>query len=407
MAQIDETLTPRKFELIRDQIATILAAELPNQATLNGDNDINATVWLERLVPLSQQECPAVNVFCADGKFERFTTESQTGEYMFAIDVFTRGATEGSTAEQRGDLISTKKMMRIVGIIQAIFSHYRYCKLGFAGNFIDRVEIQSFKLMEPVKAHDNHNVSKGRLILMVKAEETLAPVEPTLIDGFDTAVKLFETEYGYLFSGESPGIVPQPTAPFPVGLERLLSGQTTSWGDGDDADRAIGRAVDRLTLFSNNPFGNNKRLTDLNGGDDYLDGIVVDWSQYNVITKRVLLYTKDLLPANNWDDQRIACNGLTVGPFSDGWGMMTDDQMHAIYAKSTLNFPGRFDSLNYDPFNINIGNYLWTSTSRDGSFAIGWLLNPFGSFGATLLNKGNNYQTLATRWATVNGTVIT
>jgi len=69
MVQIEETLTPRKFELIRDQIATILAAELPNQATLNTDPEINATVWLERLVPLSQQECPAVNVFAADGKF--------------------------------------------------------------------------------------------------------------------------------------------------------------------------------------------------------------------------------------------------------------------------------------------------------------------------------------------------
>ena len=212
MAVIEETFGPRKYELIRDRIAEIVADELASQSTKNSDPNLNAKVWLERLVPMSQQELPAVNVFAADGKFERFTTESQTGEYTFAVDVFTRGATEGSADSQRGDLISTKKMMRLVGVLQAVLSHWKYCKLGFAENFIDRVEVQNFKLMEPVKAADNSNVAKGRIVLFVKAEETLDPKTPNLIDGYDTAVKLYETEFGYVYSGnQSP--IPPPVNP--------------------------------------------------------------------------------------------------------------------------------------------------------------------------------------------------
>jgi len=215
MAEINEILTARKFELIRDRIAEIIADELLNQSVLNNDPQMNAKVWLERLVPMSQQELPAVNVFAADGKFDRFTTESQTGEYIFAIDVFTRGATEGSTAEQRGDLISTKRMMRLVGVIQAILSHWKFCKLAFTGNFIDRVEVQSIKLMEPVKAADNSNVAKGRILLMVKAEETIAPFDPQLIAGYDTTVMLHETQMGYVFSGDQPPFGP-PVCTFDV-----------------------------------------------------------------------------------------------------------------------------------------------------------------------------------------------
>jgi len=213
MAQITETLTPRKFEIIRDRVAEILADELLNQSALNADPNLAADVYLERLVPFSQDELPVVNVFVADGKFDRFTIDSQTGEHIIAIDVFDRGSTEGESKEDRGDLISTRKMTRIVGVIQAVFSHWKYLKLGFAENFIDRVEIQSYKLMEPISAADGSNVSKGRILLMVKAEECLAAPVPNLIDGYDTAVKLHETEFGYVFSGDQPPIIPPICAP--------------------------------------------------------------------------------------------------------------------------------------------------------------------------------------------------
>lgn len=212
MPQIDETLTARKFELIRDRIGEILADELPNQAALNSDPDLNPTIYLERLVPVSHEELPVVNIFAAESDFNRFTQISQTGENRIAIDVFTKGPTEGPDADQRGDTISSKKTARLAGLIQAILSHYKYRVLGFAGKFIDRVEVEEIKFLEPIKAEDATNLTKARLIVMVKAEETVAPYDPPLIDGYDTAVKLALTEYGYVYSGDQPPIVP-PVGP--------------------------------------------------------------------------------------------------------------------------------------------------------------------------------------------------
>jgi hypothetical protein len=83
------------------------------------------------------------------------------------------------------------------------------------------------------------------------------------------------------------------------------------------------------------------------------------------------------------------------------------DEFENIHSKGTTLVAGRFDALNYTPFNINLGNYLWTSTSRDASFAIAYLLNPFGSFGVGLLNKTNSYQSIAAREFTVTGTTLT
>lgn len=214
--QIDETLTARKAELIRDRIAEILAEELPNQAALNSDADLDATVYLERLIPVSNEELPVVNVFIAEGDFERFTSLSQTGEYKFVVDVFHKGVAEGSGVASRGDTISSKKSARLAGVIQAILSHFKYRQLGFANNFINRVEVQKIEFLEPISAQDAANVTKARLLLMVSAEETIKAITPKLLEGFDTAVKLGITDFGYVYSGDNPPIIPTVCDPVTV-----------------------------------------------------------------------------------------------------------------------------------------------------------------------------------------------
>ena len=215
MPQITETLTARKFELIRDRIGEILADELPNQATLNSNPALSPTIYVERLIPVSQEETPVVNVVAAESDFNRHTQLTQTGENRFIIDVFESGPTEGSAADQRGDTISSKKTSRLAGLIQAILSHFKYCQLGFGNGFVDRVEVESIKFLEPIKAEDGANLTKARLIVLVKAEESVAPVEPRVLDGYDTAVKLHLTEMGYVFSGDQPPIIP-PICTFDV-----------------------------------------------------------------------------------------------------------------------------------------------------------------------------------------------
>ena len=194
--------------------------------------------------------------------------------------------------------------------------------------------------------------------------------------------------------------------PTPIGAQVPKTGNTVSYITGDDGGLQRGREVDWLTLPGNNPFGNTDRFTDELGGTAYANDIVIDWSTYNGSDK-VLGYYRIPLTTANWSTQVGNCAALSVGTFTSGWAMVNWDEFENIHSKGTTLVAGRFDALNYSPFNINLGNYLWTSTSRDASFAIAYLLNPFGSFGVILSNKSNSYQSIAAREFTVTGTTLT
>lgn len=193
----------------------------------------------------------------------------------------------------------------------------------------------------------------------------------------------------------------------PVGATLIKTGQTTSYATNDDGDLEPGRATDFFTLSVNNPFGNTNRFTDELGGSTYTNDIVIDWSTYDTAAGTVLGYYRIPLTAAIWATQVSNAASTSVGSYTSGWRMLNTREFSNIYAMSDNNVAGRFDALNYAPFNINIGNYLWTSTSRDASFAVGHLLNPYGSFGITILNKGNSYQSIAVRDFTVTGTTLT
>ena len=183
-------------------------------------------------------------------------------------------------------------------------------------------------------------------------------------------------------------------------------GSTVSYVTGDDGDLQRGREVDWLTLPGNNPFGSTDRFTDELGGQTYANDIVIDWSTYNGSDK-VLGYYRIPLTSAVWSTQVANCASLTVGTFTSGWAMTNWDEFENIHSKGTSLVSGRFDALAYAPFNIVLGNYLWTSTDRDASFAIAYLLNPFGNFAVVLQNKANSYQAISAREFTVSGTTLT
>ena len=201
-------------------------------------------------------------------------------------------------------------------------------------------------------------------------------------------------------------VVPAPVIPTPIGAQVPKTGSTVSYVTGDDGDLQRGREVDWLTLPANNPYGDTDRFKDELGGTAYANDIVIDWSTYNG-SNTVLGYYRIPLTTASWATQVGNCAALSVGTFTSGWAMANWDEFENIHSKGTTLVAGRFDALNYTPFNINLGNYLWTSTSRDASFAIAYLLNPFGSFGVGLLNKTNSYQSIAAREFTVTGTTLT
>ena len=192
-----------------------------------------------------------------------------------------------------------------------------------------------------------------------------------------------------------------------IGATLLKTGQTVIYRTGDDGDNQEGREVDFFTLENANPFGSTSRFTDELGGSAYTNNIVIDWSTYDNVGGTVLGYYRTLLSSATWANQIDACLALSIGTFTTGWRLVNQNEFSNIYSMTDNVFSGRFDGLNYAPFSISIGNYIWTSTSRDASFAVAHLLNPFGSFAVVLQNKGNSYQAIACRTFTVSGTTLT
>lgn len=200
MTKINQIIGPRWFEVIRDRIALIIKDELLNQFNLSGNPIVNATVFSERTIPVNKSELPLVNVMLAAGDFDNYKQLEKDGLYSFNIDVF--HFAEGTNVE-RGDQLSINNLHRLLGVIDYILSDPQYSFLGFSVPSISRVQVEDFKISDPTEGQRSENVSMGRLVLTVRVNESNEPVEPSVLGDFITEVKIFNTEKGYLFSGEN------------------------------------------------------------------------------------------------------------------------------------------------------------------------------------------------------------
>ena len=188
------------------------------------------------------------------------------------------------------------------------------------------------------------------------------------------------------------------TASFvPVGATLLKTGQTTSFNSNDDGATQRGRLTNRLTLPSNNPFGNTNRFTNKTGGSTYTTSVTYDWSTYNGTT--VLAYyfgdmssTRSLV---NQCDQYVntTYDGLR------GWYLTNMQEMINILDWGRLaNY-----QLNYPPFNTTL-RYFWVSTQPTGTLGVCTDLAGVNPFSATA--KTSALYGMWCRVCTVSGTTI-
>jgi len=198
-------VTTRSFELIRDRIAEILANELPNQATLHVDANLNAPVFIDRIVPLHDEELPLVNVLMASGTYNSFTQTKQDGTYTFNVDIYVGSA---SSSIEDADVLSMRKLQKLSGVIQGILMHPNYVTLGFARPFIEHREVANISTGIPNNNLDASSVTQARLELVVRVPETSVPMVPNDIEGWQTQVFMGLTDKGYIYSGDN---IPIPT----------------------------------------------------------------------------------------------------------------------------------------------------------------------------------------------------
>lgn len=186
----------------------------------------------------------------------------------------------------------------------------------------------------------------------------------------------------------------------PVGATLLKTNQTVSYRTGDDGDIEAGRSVDFFTLPTTNPFNNTNRFTDEAGNQDYLLGIVIDWSTYDGST--VLGYRK--LPsgvATSWNNAIDGALSVSIPPFTSGWRLANVREMQNI-----MNFGNAFTTgaFNYDPFYITETTF-WTSNTLNGSSTNKFYVFNFG-FGINFQDQANTLKYIAVRTFTVTGTTL-
>jgi hypothetical protein len=199
-AIIDNIIPPASFELVRDRLGEILAVEFKRQFMLSGLYYINIQVWVERFVPFDKSEMPAINVVLADGKYDNQDVRQADGTYNFYIECYANAAS--MPGDKRGDVEAMRRLHRILAIARGIIQSPKYLNLGFKVPKVMRRQIESLTIAQP-DANDGLASCMGRLVLNVRVPEIGELMKACDIDGWETSVKLEETDKGYRYIGNT------------------------------------------------------------------------------------------------------------------------------------------------------------------------------------------------------------
>lgn len=198
MSKILNPIPPQGFEIVRDRIALILTTELSAQFSLTGEQDNNATVYLERTVPVNQSEMPIVNVGVQRSDLSSQSVVQTQETILFNIDVYHKSKTVG---DLDGDSLANLKMQRLLGICRAILENPVYKRLDFdpAISFIENRVITSIEIGES-KRGDALSTSVGRIVFSVRIPEVTQLLLGEILGGTDTEIRLELTDKGYKYT---------------------------------------------------------------------------------------------------------------------------------------------------------------------------------------------------------------
>lgn len=200
MAVIPGEIGRQSYELVGDRVAEIIADELPAQFALSTAAPeikaaLAALVYTERVVPFDKTEVPCVNIQLASGDYAGQTIKQDDATYTFLIDCYASAKDKDGV---KGDQFALVKLKKLMGVVRAILKDTRYKTLGYAPGFIMSRQISGIAIANNAQQDATHTVM-GRLTLVVKVPETVDLIEPELIAGYQTTVKLFDTDLGYLW----------------------------------------------------------------------------------------------------------------------------------------------------------------------------------------------------------------
>ncbi len=217
MPALIETLlvTPDNVEVVRDQIAAILAVEIAKQAEL-GLTPV-PRVFVERSNPWGQlleepaNEQPIINVWFDTASFDGAASnivERQKCDGTFNVDVYAFGTSaEGDEGHAPGDEVAALACQRTLRLVRQILMSAHYTYLGLRGTVWKRWP-QTITMFRPTTDDRSaQNIVAGRLALVVTFNELAPQVEGEPLETLSLEVKRAETGELYL-SAEYPSPSP-------------------------------------------------------------------------------------------------------------------------------------------------------------------------------------------------------
>jgi hypothetical protein len=182
----------QSFEIIRDRIALIIAAELKNQYDLYGG--FNPSIWIERFIPFDFSELPAVNIVLDNLNL----TNKNPGKCYYDVRYNIQVSTKGEDVEGiSGDVTSSIDCQKITGMIRYILENPNNLRLQFLSNpsIVSGNEISEILISKPEEKDGNY-VVVSQLGLKVKTEETNGEVSPVIGETYITTMKIEATNKG-------------------------------------------------------------------------------------------------------------------------------------------------------------------------------------------------------------------
>lgn len=199
MSKINDTLLPEAFEFIRDRIAEILIDELANQNLNHGNYFADVETFVERSIAFDKTELPCINVCVGNGGYSNQHQGQSQGDYIYFIDTHTNAKTDDDNS---ADKIAAIHAQRLAGLIRSILENPIYKTLGFVPPYISRRYMEKFEIGAP-KQNDAMKSQMIRQYFHVSVAETSKLIVPSMIAGYDTVVKINNTNMGYQYTGNN------------------------------------------------------------------------------------------------------------------------------------------------------------------------------------------------------------
>lgn len=171
-------------EMVRDQIAAILAVEIANQRTLAivaslDPDDFSFSVYIERSNPWVSGEMPLVNVIFDNDRFDNKNSnqiDRQRAVGTFHIDCY---ANKNTTDDNSGDELSSKEADHIARLVRNIImaGEYTYLGLGYrelgTGNNLvtKRYVMRREKFQPDIRNEAYENIIACRITVEVEYDE--------------------------------------------------------------------------------------------------------------------------------------------------------------------------------------------------------------------------------------------